>query len=156
MNALAFDARDQDVLLARAELDSSHNRLVYLIERWSRLTGKVTGTVSLPGRAWSPQDGYSPISGRLVFSADRKSLLSIPAEPGKRATVWDLAAAKPLHEFENDFIAGSILPGRSPNHRDDGIGNRRPGCHDRRGDQTMADARWPRLVHGEPEEQPTA
>jgi len=104
MNTLAFDAPDQDVLVARAEQDDSQNRVVYLIERWSRGTGKVKGTVSLPVAGSGPQ------AGRLVFSADRKSLLSIPGEPGKRATVWDLAAAKPLREFEDDFAAETFFP----------------------------------------------
>ena len=108
MNTLIFDARDQDLLLAR--LESNQNRLVYLIERWSRVTGKVTGTVSLPVAVSDPQDVYSPRSGRLVFSADRKSLLSIPAEHGTRATVWDLTAAKPLREFENDFMPEAFFP----------------------------------------------
>jgi WD40 repeat protein len=110
MNTLAFDARDQDVLLARVEQDDSQNRLIYLIERWSRATGKVTGTVSLPVAGSGPQDEHSPQSGRLVFSADRKRLLSIPAEPDQRSTVWDLATAKPLREFENDFIAEAFFP----------------------------------------------
>jgi WD40 repeat protein len=110
MNALAFDARDQDVLLARAEPDFSHNRLVYLTERWSRVTGKVTATQSLPAEVLSEQDRYSQHGGRLVFSSDRKRLLSIPAERGTRATVWDLAAAKPLREFENDFTPEAFFP----------------------------------------------
>ena len=135
MNTLAFDGRDQDVLLARVERDDSPQlRPVYLIERWSRVTGKVTGTVSLPAAGSGPPVGFRTHSGRLVFSADRKSLLSIPAEPGKRATVWDLAAAKPrttpgstwvhgkrstgsdlavakpLREFEDDFMAEAFFP----------------------------------------------
>ncbi len=110
MNTVAFDGLDEDVLLARVERDASQNRLFYLIERWSRVTGKVTGTVSLPVAVPSPQDVYSPHAGRLVFSADRKSLLSIPAEAGKRATVWDLAAAKPLREFESDFMPEAFFP----------------------------------------------
>ena len=84
------------------------SRLFYLIERWSRVTGKVTGTVSLPVAGSSPRLGRVH-NGRLVLSADRKSLLSIPAEPGTRSTVWDLAAAKPLREFESEFMAEAFF-----------------------------------------------
>ena len=129
------------------------------IERWSRVTGKVTGTISLPVADSGPQVfGRRSQSGRLVFSADRKSLLSIPAEPGSRSTVWDLAAAKHrcAGEFENDFMAEAFFPDGRRVIGMSGIGHRRPGCRDRRDDQTMADARWPRLGHGEPEEQPAS
>ncbi len=110
MGTVAFDAHDRDVLLARVERDPSQNRLVYLVERWSRITGNLTGTVSLPAAGASSPDTYSQGGGRLVFSGDRKRLLSIPAETGKRATVWDLAAAKPLRELENDFTPEAFFP----------------------------------------------
>ena len=109
MNTIAFDARDEDVLVARAEHDFRRG-LFYNIERWSRVTGKVTGTVSLPVAGSRPPVTRLAHNGRLVFSADRKSLLSIPAEPGTRSTVWDLAAAKPLREFESEFMAEAFLP----------------------------------------------
>jgi len=110
MNTLAFDTRDEDVLLAQVERDGSQNRLVYLIERMSRITRKVTKTVSLPVAGAGLQDVYSQHGGRLVFSANRKNLLSIPAEHGKEATVWDLTAANPLHVFENDFTPEAFFP----------------------------------------------
>ncbi len=118
MNALAFDGPDQEVLWARPEHTISPNRLVYLIERWSRITGKVIGTVTLPMTNVRREDLMygSAHAGRLVFSADRKKLLSVPSEPGKGATVWDLAAAwersetKPLHEFESDFTPEAFFP----------------------------------------------
>jgi WD40 repeat protein len=136
VNTLAFDGRDQDVLLARAERVYSPPapRPVYVIERWSRFSGKVTGTISLPVAASGPRGFVRSQSGRLVFSADRKSLLSIPAEPGGRSTVWDLTAAKPrttpgsswvhserstvsdlavakpLREFDDNFVAEAFFP----------------------------------------------
>jgi len=119
MNALAFDANGQDVLLARpvsrlsrgdGTLDQDFNPDVLLarsvfcvVERWSRMTGKVTQKVSLSG---NPE--YLP--GRLVFSADRKTLLLIPARLGTRAIAWDLATAKPLRAFESDFLAEAFFP----------------------------------------------
>lgn len=119
MNALAFDANGQDVLLARpvsrlargdGTLDQDFNPDVLLarsvfcvVERWSRMTGKVTQKVSLSG---NPE--YLP--GRLVFSADRKTLLLIPAASRQQAIVWDLTTAKPLREFESDFTAEAFLP----------------------------------------------
>jgi WD40 repeat protein len=111
MNTLAFDALGEDVLVARAERPDFRRPLSYLIERWSRLTGKVTGTVTLPLAGSSPHVGLGlGRNGRLVFSADRKRLLSIPTEPDTRSTVWDLAAAKPLREFESDFTAEAFFP----------------------------------------------
>jgi WD40 repeat protein len=119
MNALAFDANGQDVLLARPvsrrsrgdgtlDLDFSPDVLLArsvfcVVERWSRMTGKVTQKVSLSGNR-----DYLP--GRLVFSADRKTLLFIPAILGHRAIAWDLATAKPLREFESDFLAEAFFP----------------------------------------------
>ncbi len=153
MNTLAFDARDQDVLLARLEPDFSHGRLVYLIERWSRVTGKLTGTVSLPAGVWTTLDYGSAHAGRLVFSADRKSLLSISAIHGTQATVWDLAAAKPLREFESDFTAEAFFPDGRQIIGMTGSDIVVRDVTNRRGDQTMADARWPRLGFRESEGQ---
>jgi Protein kinase domain len=104
MNTLAFDARDQDVLVARVERDS-RLRLVYLIERWSRVSGKVTATVSLPVAGSVPPD-YSPHGGRLVFSADRKRLLSIPAEHGKK---YDLRLVPSVKDERNAPTGGKDL-----------------------------------------------
>jgi WD40 repeat protein len=103
MNALAFDSRDEDVLLAQKE-----RALAYLIQRWSRSSGKVKGTVRLSFA--SSQDFPTQWDARLVFSADRRSLLSIPAEGDKRATVWDLATSKLLRAFEKDFAAEGFFP----------------------------------------------
>jgi serine/threonine protein kinase/WD40 repeat protein len=110
MNTVAFDGTDQDVLVARVERDASDSRHAYVIERWSRITAKLTGTVSLPAAGSGAQPGFAPRAGRLVFSADRKLLLSIPAEAGTRATLFDLAAAKPLHEWEVEFTPEAFFP----------------------------------------------
>ncbi len=115
MNAVAFGASNEEVLLAKLEPATSGRlrRLVYLVERWSRVTGKVIATITLPLASASPRDLYSRHGGRLVFSADRQKLLSIPTAPGSRATVWDLATAKPLREFESEFTPEAFLPGGS-------------------------------------------
>ncbi len=50
MNAVAFGASNEEVLLAKLEPATSGRlrRLVYLVERWSRVTGKVIATITLP------------------------------------------------------------------------------------------------------------
>jgi len=107
MNALAFDPRGEDVLLARTGRDPQL-RPVYLIERWSLASGKVKETVSLPSAGL--QDFPVQPGARLAFDADRRSLLSIPFERDKRSTVWDLAAAKLMRAFEKDFAAEAFFP----------------------------------------------
>ena len=112
MNALAFDAKDGDVLLARIEQDLSDRRagrLVYRVERWSRVERRVTATVNLPLANTAPRNPFPP-SGRLIFSPDRKGMLSVPAEPGTRATLWDLATANSLREFDGDFTPEAFFP----------------------------------------------
>ena len=112
MNALAFDAKDGDVLLARIEQDLSDRRagrLVYRVERWSRIERRVTATVNLPLANTAPRNPFPP-SGRLIFSPDRKGMLSVPAEPGTRATLWDLATANSLREFDGDFTPEAFFP----------------------------------------------
>ncbi len=111
---VAFDQKDEDVLLARMTMDPSHRRdlrFAYLVERWSRLSGALKGTVSLPMPATSPQDQFfGGLFGRLVFSPDRRSLLSIPIERHKPSIVWDLAAAKPRRTFEIEFTPEAFFP----------------------------------------------
>jgi hypothetical protein len=115
MNALAFDPRAAEfVLLARVERDAQF-RPAYLIERWSRVVAKVVGQVSMSPLSVAGGPGLSPWPGsRLVLSADRASLLSVPgAGPGPPdlpATVWDLATARLLRTFEKDFAAEAFFP----------------------------------------------
>jgi WD40 repeat protein len=115
MNAIAFGSSNDEMLLAKLEPEASgrSHRLLYLIERCSRITGKVTTTVTLPLADVSPRNLFSTHPGRLVFSADRRKLLTVPTIPGTRATVWDLATAKPLREFEREFTPEAFLPGES-------------------------------------------
>ena len=110
MNAVAFDGPDQDVLLARVERDPLMPAPAYIIQRWSRTTGKVTKTVTFPVADSGSPSFFPRHAGRLVFSADRKRLLSIPAEAGKRATVLDLDSAKPLRDWESDFTPEAFFP----------------------------------------------
>ena len=60
----------------------------------------------------SAGSGYTPwsLAVRLAFSRDRRSLLSIPTERGKGATVWDVAGAKLIRTFEGDFAAEAFFP----------------------------------------------
>ena len=110
MTALTFDSRDEDVRLVRTALDLATGRdgSADVIERWSRATGRSKGTVWLPaaGGSLSPQ----ALARRLVFSSDRRLLLSIPTERGRGATVWEIATARRLHEFEGEFAAEAFFP----------------------------------------------
>jgi len=110
MAALTFDSRDEDVRLVRTALDLAGGRAgpADVIERWSRATGRSKGTVWLPtaGGSFSPQ----ALARRLVFSSDRRLLLSIPTERGRGATVWEIATARRLHEFEGEFAAEAFFP----------------------------------------------
>ena len=110
MNALAFDARDQDVLLAQwSETWAQQPPRLPHREVVARHGKDARGPCSLPvrqHREYTPCVAWRPAG----LQPDRKSLLSIPAEAGKRATVWDLAAAKPSREFESDFTAEASFP----------------------------------------------
>jgi WD40 repeat protein len=110
MAALTFDSRDEDVRLARTSLDQATNRSgpAPIIERWSRATGRSSGTVWLPTALGS----FSPIAlaRRLAFSHDRRLLLSIPIDRDKGATVFEIATARRLREFEGDFAAEAFFP----------------------------------------------
>ena len=84
--------------------------LVYLIERWSRVTGKIKGTVSLPVAARA----HKTFHPRMVagWSSVPTGILAVDPHRmrDKRSTVWDLATAKPLREFESDFTAEAFFP----------------------------------------------
>jgi WD40 repeat protein len=108
MVSLTFDSRDEDVLLARTGLLAGRSGTTQAIERWSRVAGTNKGTIWLP----SARSGFSArgLACRLVFSPDRRSLLSIPTERDKGATVWEIAAAKRIVAFEGDFAAEAFFP----------------------------------------------
>ena len=111
-STFAFDANDEDLLLARIEPDFIKHRLVCIVERWSRVSGAFKGTTSLPVSDTGQQD-LSPgqSGGRLVFGLDRRALLSVPSLSEKRSTVWNLNTAKPMREFDNDFTPEVFFPG---------------------------------------------
>jgi WD40 repeat protein len=112
MSTLAFDATDQDLLLARLEPDFNKGRLVCIVERWSRVSGAFKGTTTLPVSDSGPQDlSAAPTGGRLVFGLDRRALLSIPSLPEKRSIVWNLSTAKPMRELDTDFTPEAFFPG---------------------------------------------
>ncbi len=99
----------------------------------------------------SAGSGYTPwsLAVRLAFSRDRRSLLSIPTERGKGATVWDVAAREAHPDIRGRLRGGSLLPGWPPGHRDDGTGGRRARRRDGCDRRAMADAGWPGLRPGE-------
>ncbi len=112
MSALAFDANDEDLLVARIEPDFNKHRLVCIVERWSRVSGEFKGTTTLPVSDTGPQDlSPGPTGGRLVFGLDRRALLSIPSLPDKRSTVWNVTTAKPMRDFDKDFTPEAFFPG---------------------------------------------
>ncbi len=108
IKAVAFDQGDETVLLARTEMDYPVS-LVCRIEKWSRVSGSLEGTVTLP---LPPSRIFAnlPPSGRLVFSADRQSLLHMTFEPDTPSSVWGLATGKLVREFEPAFTAETFFP----------------------------------------------
>ena len=71
--------------------------------------GKGTVSLSLSGSGPRARSSSEP-GGRLVFSADRRSLLSIPESRDQPSIVWGLATAKLIREFENEFTAEMFFP----------------------------------------------